>query len=119
MALLEAQASALPVVAGASGGVAGIVASGETGLLVPPGDAAEFAAAVRRLIVNNDVRAAMAAAASGNIALIVEGSRREFLLIDVADGRESEFLDPSVLNLFIASLRRFDIGSECYVSTAL
>ena len=34
MALLEAQASALPVVAGASGGVGGIVASGETGLLV-------------------------------------------------------------------------------------
>ncbi len=51
MALLEAQASGLPVVAGASGGVAGIVAAGETGLLTPPGDAAAFAAAVRRLLV--------------------------------------------------------------------
>ena len=42
MALLEAQASGLPVVAGAvagaSGGVGGIVADRETGLLVPPGD---------------------------------------------------------------------------------
>src|SRR5579864_3474188 len=38
MALLEAQASGVAVVAGASGGVAGIVAAGETGLLAPPGD---------------------------------------------------------------------------------
>ena len=57
MALLEAQASGLPVVAGASGGVPAIVAAGETGLLVPPGDAAAFAAALRRLIVSNDLRA--------------------------------------------------------------
>jgi glycosyltransferase involved in cell wall biosynthesis len=68
MAMLEAQAAAVPVVAGASGGVAGIVASGETGLLVPPGDPAAFAAAVRRLIVNNDLRGAMATAARAKVA---------------------------------------------------
>jgi len=67
MALLEAQASGLPVVAGASGGVPGIVASGETGLLVPPGDAAAFAAAMRRLIVNNDLRARMGVAARDKV----------------------------------------------------
>jgi glycosyltransferase involved in cell wall biosynthesis len=67
MALLEAQASALPVVAGASGGVPGIVACGETGLLVPPGDAAAFAAAVRRLIVNDGLRARMGAAARAKV----------------------------------------------------
>ncbi|HJU15022.1 MAG TPA: glycosyltransferase family 4 protein, partial [Stellaceae bacterium] len=39
MALLEAQASGLPVVAGAAGGVGAVVVSGVTGLLVPPGDA--------------------------------------------------------------------------------
>ncbi|HXP04018.1 MAG TPA: glycosyltransferase family 4 protein [Stellaceae bacterium] len=50
MAMLEAQASALAVVAGNSGGVGTIVAGGQTGLLVPPGDAAIFAAAVRQLI---------------------------------------------------------------------
>ena len=41
--------------------------SGETGLLVPPGDAAAFAAALRRLIVNNDLRARMAAAARAKV----------------------------------------------------
>jgi glycosyltransferase involved in cell wall biosynthesis len=67
MALLEAQASGLPVVAGASGGVAGIVASGKTGLLVPPGDVASFAAAVRRLILDGAARAAMGAAARAKV----------------------------------------------------
>jgi glycosyltransferase involved in cell wall biosynthesis len=63
MALLEAQASGLPVVAGASGGVGQIVAPGVSGLLVPPGDAAGFAEAVRRLIVDRGLRARFAAAA--------------------------------------------------------
>lgn len=56
MALLEAQASGLPVVAGESGGVAGIVAHEITGLLVPPGNAAGFAAAVRRLLIDRERR---------------------------------------------------------------
>jgi glycosyltransferase involved in cell wall biosynthesis len=63
MALLEAQASGLPVVAGASGGVAQIVVPGVSGLLVAPGDAAGFAAAVRRLILDPGLRARFAAAA--------------------------------------------------------
>jgi hypothetical protein len=43
---------------------------------------------------------------------MVDGSRPDCLLVEgVADGRESEFLDPSTLSLFIASLKRFDIGS--------
>jgi glycosyltransferase involved in cell wall biosynthesis len=63
MALLEAQASGLPVVAGASGGVCGIVANRETGLLVPPGDPVALAAALRPLIRDPGRRAAMGAAA--------------------------------------------------------
>jgi glycosyltransferase involved in cell wall biosynthesis len=63
MALLEAQASGLPVVAGASGGVAEIVAHEITGLLVTPGDAATFAAAARRLIADASLRRRYAAAA--------------------------------------------------------
>jgi glycosyltransferase involved in cell wall biosynthesis len=52
MALLEAQASGLTVVAAASGGVGGIVADGATGLLTAPGDAVGFSAAVRSLIAD-------------------------------------------------------------------
>jgi glycosyltransferase involved in cell wall biosynthesis len=63
MALLEAQASGLPVVAGDAGGVGEIVADGETGLLVPSRDAAAFAAAVRSLLVDGGRRTRLAAAA--------------------------------------------------------
>jgi glycosyltransferase involved in cell wall biosynthesis len=63
MALLEAQACGLPVVAGDSGGVAGIVATDRTGLLVPPGDVAAFATAIRQLLVDAPTRRRMAAAA--------------------------------------------------------
>ncbi|CAO3448921.1 Glycosyltransferase [Azospirillum argentinense] len=50
MALLEAQAAGLPVVAGCTGGVPDVVRDGVTGLLPPVGDAAAFAAAVRALL---------------------------------------------------------------------
>ena len=67
MALLEAQASGVAVVAGASGGVASIVVSGETGLLVRPGGVAIFAAAVRRLILDGAARLAMGGAARAKV----------------------------------------------------
>jgi glycosyltransferase involved in cell wall biosynthesis len=67
MAVLEAQASALPVVAGAGGGVGGIVADGVTGVLTPPGDAAAFAAALRRLILDPERRGRMGAAARAKV----------------------------------------------------
>ena len=56
MALLEAQAIGLPVVAGRSGGVPAIVRDGETGLLTPEGDAERFAEALRRLLENHEPR---------------------------------------------------------------
>jgi hypothetical protein len=46
---LEAAAAGVPVVASAHGGLPEIVRDGETGLLVPPGDRAALAAALRRL----------------------------------------------------------------------
>ena len=63
MALLEAQASGLAVVAGDSGGVGGVVAHGKTGLLVPPGDDGAFATAVRRLVASPGRCAELGAAA--------------------------------------------------------
>lgn len=63
MALLEAQASGLPVVAGDVGGVSEIVVSHATGLLVTPGDASAFSAAARELIVDGVRRTAFGEAA--------------------------------------------------------
>jgi glycosyltransferase involved in cell wall biosynthesis len=61
--LLEAAASGLPVVAVAAGGAPELVRHGETGLLVPPDDAAAFAAAVLELATQPGVRRRMSAAA--------------------------------------------------------
>lgn len=63
MAILEAQAAGLPVVAGRTGGVPGIVDDGSTGLLSAPGDPGEFAAAVRALLENDAMRTSLGAAA--------------------------------------------------------
>jgi glycosyltransferase involved in cell wall biosynthesis len=50
MAVLEAAAQGVPVVASAVGGVPELVDDGRTGLLVPPGDAAALAGALTRLL---------------------------------------------------------------------
>jgi glycosyltransferase involved in cell wall biosynthesis len=56
LALLEAMAIGIPVVATDVGGVSDIVADGETGLLVPPEDPAALAAAIERLLTDVELR---------------------------------------------------------------
>jgi glycosyltransferase involved in cell wall biosynthesis len=68
MAILEAQAAGLPVVAGRSGGVPVLVADGRTGLLAEPGKAAPFAAHVAALLDDAERRRAFAAAARAKVA---------------------------------------------------
>jgi glycosyltransferase involved in cell wall biosynthesis len=68
MALLEAQAAGLPVVAGRTGGVPAIVTDGTTGLLTPVGEAGAFAHAVARLLDRPGERARLGAAAARRIA---------------------------------------------------
>jgi glycosyltransferase involved in cell wall biosynthesis len=55
-------AAGLPVVASAVGGVPEIVADGETGLLVPAGDAAALAAALEQLLADAALRRSLGAA---------------------------------------------------------
>jgi glycosyltransferase involved in cell wall biosynthesis len=68
MAILEAQAAGLCVVAGRSGGVADVVVDGRTGVLVTEGDAAAFAAAVAGLLDDPERRRAFGRAAAENAA---------------------------------------------------
>ena len=63
MALLEAQAAGLPVIAGSGPGVAQIVDHGRTGLLLPTGDAKALAEATRTLLAAPERRAEMRQAA--------------------------------------------------------
>ena len=63
VALLEAQAAGIPVVASAVGGIPEAVADQETGLLGPPGDSSWLAQAIDELLRDQPRRAGMGAAA--------------------------------------------------------
>ena len=86
MAVLEAQASGLPVIAGNSGGVGDVVASGVTGLLVPPGDADAFAAALRGLILDPETSTAMAVAAPAKVRREHDLAAAAARLVGLIDG---------------------------------
>jgi glycosyltransferase involved in cell wall biosynthesis len=60
---LEALACGVPVIASAVGGLREIVADGECGLLVPPGDVGALARALRLLLTNEPLRRRLAAGA--------------------------------------------------------
>src|SRR4051794_2003639 len=63
MAVLEAAAQGVPVVASAIGGIPELVDDGRTGLLVPPGDGGALARALTRLVEHPGEAAAMGQAA--------------------------------------------------------
>ena len=67
MSVLEAMAAGLPVVATDVGGVSELVLEGETGLLVPHGDATALAQALERLLRDKDLRRRMAASARARV----------------------------------------------------
>lgn len=63
-ALVEALAVGTPAIATDVGGVPEIVTDGENGLLVPPGDPAALARAIRRFIADGSLRSRLTAAAA-------------------------------------------------------
>lgn len=63
LAVLEAMAAGVPVVSSAIGGTDELIEDGESGLLVPPGDAAALAAALRRVLGDGELRLNLAARA--------------------------------------------------------
>jgi phosphatidylinositol alpha-1,6-mannosyltransferase len=88
-ACLEAMASGVPVVAGAVGGVPEMVADGESGLLVDPRDPLAIAAALRRLLDDPPLRAAMGTAARARVEreLNHERAAREIYAVFAACSR--------------------------------
>ena len=90
MALLEAQAAGVPVIAGDRPGIAQFVGHGDTGLLAPAGDAAALAAAIRTLLADPARRRLMGdcarrrmhtrhglTAAAGTLDAVLRDARRE------------------------------------------
>jgi glycosyltransferase involved in cell wall biosynthesis len=65
--VMEANAVGKTMIATRTGGLADLVESGKTGLLVPPGDAGALAAAMRTLIADPDLREDMAAASRAHV----------------------------------------------------
>jgi glycosyltransferase involved in cell wall biosynthesis len=63
VAVLEAQAAGVPVVATPVGGMRETVVDGETGLVVPVGDSQALASAIRRLLDDNELATRLAAEA--------------------------------------------------------
>lgn len=66
--LVEAMATGLPVVASNVGGIPEVVRDGETGLLVPPGDVDALAAALDRLVADDELRGRLGRAARARAA---------------------------------------------------
>jgi len=67
VALMEAMASGVPVVASRLSGIPELVEDGHTGLLVPPADAAELARAIARLQASPALRNRLAAAGRAQV----------------------------------------------------
>ena len=68
MAILEAQAAGLPVVARNAGGVSEIVSQGSSGVPTPEGDVVAFVDAIADLIADPSRRTRMGATARTNVA---------------------------------------------------
>lgn len=74
--MLEAWASGVPVIASAIGPITSLVDDGETGLLVPAGQPAEIAAAVRRIVTEPGLGDRLAAGGARRIATGYTWERR-------------------------------------------
>jgi glycosyltransferase involved in cell wall biosynthesis len=84
---VEALSVGVPVVSTAVGGVPEVVADGENGLLVPPGDPEVLAAAIRRILEEPGLRDRLAAAAKPSV---------EALSSDIVYGKLEALLSEAV-----------------------
>lgn len=86
IAALEAMAAGKPVVASAVGGLTESVVDGVTGFLVPPGDAAAMAEALRKLLVDRPLAVALGVAGRARV-------RESFSLDNMARRNEKLYFE--------------------------
>ena len=82
LAVLEAMACGVPVVASDVGGIPEIVVDGETGLLVPADDPQALAAATGLLLTDDTRRAALASAGASRVAALFTLDRQVQAYLD-------------------------------------
>ncbi|MBO9534605.1 MAG: glycosyltransferase [Solirubrobacteraceae bacterium] len=82
VAVLEAMAHGVPVIATPIAGLPEAVLDGETGLLVPPDDAVTLAAAIARLLDDAELRELLGTAAAGLIAERYDSARSALTLAE-------------------------------------
>ena len=91
LAILEAMAAEKPIVATRVGGTGEAIVDGHSGLLVPPGDPAALAAAVRRLLNDPPAAAALARTASYRVQELFSSTR----MVEQVSGVYDELLRSS------------------------
>ena len=92
----EAQACGTPVVATSAGAFPEIVQDGETGKIVPPGEAEPLADAIRTLLEDDTMRASMGQAGERHIRTGFGWRRTAEQMVELYQGREAipaEFLE--------------------------
>jgi len=104
--LMEALASRRPVVATALSGIPELVEDGETGLLVPPGDAGALAAAITRLLEEPKLARSLAAAGRRRVEERFDVRGTVAALAARLDGESGPAPSPSpVLERWIGAVR--------------
>jgi len=83
MALSEAGAAGLPLVATDVGGISEIVKTGTTGLLTPPGDGRTLASALESLVLNPGLRLELGGGAADLVAQELDAQRNTQRLLDL------------------------------------
>lgn len=96
LALLEACAAGLPVLAYAEGGACEIVVNSETGILAPAGDIEALARAMETLLENRDVAHRLGAAARARIATDFQPSSAGALFAETLRRISGKSLSPSL-----------------------